>query len=98
MRVACPGDGRIPPNREGSSSSGGVIIKVAAPAPGDYKLKVCVGPAAEPCGSSVSIVVGVAPQEEKLVVVRDDAFFNKALTVTLSDPRDVDTPFDVTIE
>jgi hypothetical protein len=88
----------IQANPAASSSSGGLTLKFAAPGTGSYTLVFCVGPASNPCGDPGSYVVKVPVGEDRLAVIRDDAFFNRVLFVATSDIRSVDTPFVVTIE
>jgi hypothetical protein len=74
-------------------------FKFAAPASGDYKMRFCFGPTADPCGSPSSYVVTLKPTQERLAVINPRNLATGVLLVTIDGQAAVDpVPFDITLE
>jgi hypothetical protein len=73
-------------------------FKFVTRAPGEYKMRFCVGATAEPCGPN-AYVVTLGPQDERIAVIAAQRFRGSVLFVSVEGVASVDPiPFEVTME
>lgn len=73
-------------------------FKFVTPAPGEYKMRFCVGAPADPCGTN-SYSVTLGPQDERIAVIAPSRLRSGVLVVSVEGAASVDPiPFEVTME